>query len=526
MVYRCFIICDFGGGVMFETILSLRPVWAVCVSSVAAFLILSLGEKIKTNLREGITLCAALIKAVLIFSMIPAVRAGEDFSVTLFELADGVGFAFKADSLGMVFACVSSFLWIPTSVYSIGYMRGHREKNQTGYFAAFAMCLCGAVGICFASNLLTFFVFYEILTVATYPLVVHYRDEKGKKAGRKYLIYTLGSGQLFFAGTVLVYFLCGSLDFVPGGFIGGFMEGGSRNGFAVVIFVLLITGGAVKAGIMPLHSWLPGAMVAPTPVSALLHAVAVVKAGAFCVLRIVFYTFGPELCRQLHIDDVLCWVSAATIICASLIAIGKDNLKARLAYSTVGQLSYIVLGAGLMNPQSVTGAVYHIAAHAFMKITLFMCAGAIFVTTHKSQVSGMRGLGRRMPLTVTAFTAASLGIAGLPFMAGFVSKMNILAGAAAAGKLFYIVVLIASALLSLTYLIPVSYIAFSKKSPEPDFLSYDGKSLRGEADLRMLAPLVLTAALSMILGASPDFGAGLFSFAEAAASEIFGGELL
>jgi multicomponent Na+:H+ antiporter subunit D len=396
-------------------------------------------------------------------------------------------------------------------------MRGHGEKNQTGYFAAFAMCLSGAIGICFAANLFTFFIFYEILTVATYPLVVHYRDEQGKSSGRKYLLYTLTSGQLFFAGMVYIYVKCGTLDFAPGGFVAGHLT----QGEAALAFLLLITGGAVKAGVMPLHSWLPAAMVAPTPVSALLHAVAVVKAGAFCVIRIVGWVFGPEVCLDFGLTQVLAWFAVATILLSSLIAIQKDNLKARLAFSTVGQLSYIVLGVCILTPASVTGALYHIVAHALMKITLFMCAGAIFVTTHETEISRMRGIGRRMPVTMTAFTVASLGIAGLPFMVGFVSKMSILRGAAQMGQVFFILTLVASALLSLTYLIPVGYMAFSGERINPAFSGY-GMRLAGEASKPMLIPLVITAVLSILLGIMPDAGLQLFTLAGNASAAIFG----
>ncbi len=505
---------------MFSWILAMRPLIAICVSLLAALIILLLGERVSPNAREGVTLGASVIKALCVFSMVPAVLARETFDIVILEIVEGVNFALRVDSLGMVFACVASGLWIVTSVYSIGYMRGHEEKNQTGYFAAFAMCLCGAIGICFAANLFTFFVFYEVLTVATYPLVVHYRDEKAKSAGRKYLLYTLGSGQLFFAAIVLVYATCGTLDFVPGGFIGDALDGT----VALVLFFLMVLGGAVKAGVMPLHSWLPSAMVAPTPVSALLHAVAVVKAGAFCVIRIVCYTFGPELCKACGATDILIWFAVVTILLSSLIAIQKDNLKARLAFSTVGQLSYIVLGVCILTPVSVTGAIYHIVAHAFMKITLFMCAGAIFVTTHKSEISDMRGLGRRMPVTMTAFVAASLGIAGMPFMVGFVSKMSILQGAAQIGQPVFIGTLVASALLSLTYLIPVGYIAFASRDINPAFASYSMK-LDGEANKAMLIPLVITAVISVILGFCPDAGAHLLTLAERAAETVFEGGL-
>ncbi|MEE0740736.1 MAG: monovalent cation/H+ antiporter subunit D family protein [Emergencia sp.] len=502
-----------------EFFLMLRPWISVLIPLTASALILLYGGRIKENLREGITLGAAILMVVCVFSMLPEVLSGNSFTVSLFRIADGITFALKADAVGMVFACVASGLWIITSVYSIGYMRGHNEKNQTGYFAAFAMCLCGAMGICFAANLLTFFVFYEILTVATYPLVVHYRDDKGKRAGRKYLIYTLVSGQLFFAGLLILYTECGTLDFVPGGFVDGNLSGGTT----IFAFVLLICAGAVKAGVMPLHSWLPAAMVAPTPVSALLHAVAVVKAGAFCVIRIICYTFGPEVCQKYELNTTLAWIAVITILTGSLLAMQKDNLKARLAYSTVSQLSYIVLGICILSPISVTGAVYHIVAHAFMKITLFMCAGAIFVTAHKAEVSQMRGLAMRMPLTVIAFTLASLGIAGLPFFAGFVSKMNIMRGAAEMGQPFFVLTLAASALLSLTYLIPVGYVAFAGKNVNPEFLAYKGKKLSGEASALMLVPLMVTLVISVILGLMPDAGPELFTLAGQAAAEIFGG---
>lgn len=505
---------------MFELILAMRPLIAICVSMVAAVLILICGERVSPNCREGITMGASIIKALCVFSMVPAVLAGETFDLKILTIVDGIDLALRADSLGMVFACVASGLWIVTSVYSIGYMRGHGEQNQTGYFAAFAMCLCGAIGICFAANLFTFFIFYEVLTVATYPLVVHYRDEKAKSAGRKYLLYTLASGQLSFAAIVVVYAACGTLDFVPGGFIGDSVS----EGTALILFFLMVVGGAVKAGVMPLHSWLPAAMVAPTPVSALLHAVAVVKAGAFCVIRVVCYTFGPELCKSCGATDILVWFAVVTILLSSLIAIQKDNLKARLAFSTVGQLSYIVLGVCILTPISVTGAIYHIVAHAFMKITLFMCAGAIFVTTHKSEISDMRGLGRRMPVTMIAFFVASLGIAGLPFMVGFVSKMSILQGAAQISQPIFIGTLVASAMLSLTYLIPVCYIAFASKNINPAFENYSMK-LDGEASKAMLIPLVITACISILLGIVPDAGAQLYSLAEAAANAIFKGGL-
>ena len=511
------------------TIISARPFLAVAVSLLAALLILTLGNRVRPNVREGITLSAAVIKAVLVFSMVPAVLSGKEYYFCLWEIVDGVSLAFRTDPAGMIFACVASGLWIVTSIYSIGYMRGHHEKNQTGYFAAFALCLSSAIGISFAANLVTFFIFYEMLTVATYPLVAHYRDDKAKASGRKYLAYTLISGQLFFAAIAAVYVIYGTCDFRAGGFI----EPGSLSaGIMLLLFFLMIGGGAVKAGVMPLHGWLPSAMVAPTPVSALLHAVAVVKAGAFCVLRVVCYVFGPSAVSWCGGDKILAWLAVATILLSSFIAMRKDNLKARLAFSTVGQLSYIVLGISVLAPYSIAGAMFHIVAHAFLKITLFMCAGAIFVTAHLSEISTMGGLAKRMPVTGACFGLASLGIAGLPLLAGFVSKFNIIRGALMMGKPLFAAVLVAAALLALSYLIPVVRIFFGKSGGAENMASgADGVGVHEDTAHRdatpaMLIPIVITAAISLILGIMPDAGPHLYDLAIMAADAITGGGLI
>ena len=511
------------------TIISIRPFLAVAVSLLAALLILTLGNRVKPNVREGITLSAAVIKAALVFSMVPAVLSGSEYYFCLWEIVDGIELAFRTDAAGMIFACVASGLWIVTSIYSIGYMRGHHEKNQTGYFAAFAVCLSSAIGISFAANLVTFFIFYEMLTVATYPLVAHYRDDKAKASGRKYLAYTLISGQLFFAAIAAVYVIYGTCDFKAGGFI----EPGSVSvGVMLLLFFLMIGGGAVKAGVMPLHGWLPSAMVAPTPVSALLHAVAVVKAGAFCVLRVVCYVFGPSTVSWCGADRILAWFAVATILLSSFIAMRKDNLKARLAFSTIGQLSYIVLGISVLAPYSIAGAMFHIVAHAFLKITLFMCAGAIFVTAHLSEISTMGGLAKRMPVTCTCFGLASLGIAGLPLLAGFVSKFNIIRGALLMGRPLFAAVLVAAALLALSYLIPVVRIFFGKSGGAENVASgADGVGVHEQTAHRdaapaMLIPAVITAAVSLILGIMPDAGPHLYDLAILAADAITGGGLI
>lgn len=516
---------------MMTMVNDLRPALAVLTALLASGLVFVLGERVHRNVREAITFAAAFLMAGLVYSMLPDVLQGREVGCVLLPILTspqgGVQIALRADAAGMVFACVSSTLWIFTSLYSVGYMRGHGEQNQTGYYSAFAMCLAATMGICFAANLITFFIFFEILTLATYPLVVHYRDEEGTRSGRKYLAYTLISGQLMFASIVVIYIVTGSMDFVPGGFV-------SKDALPLpwlfVCFFLMVGAGLVKAGVMPLHSWLPAAMVAPTPVSALLHAVAVVKAGAFCTLRMVLYVFGPETAAYCHGAAVLAWMAVFTILASSLVAIRKDNLKARLAFSTVGQLSYIVLGIAILTPASAAGALYHIVAHAFMKITLFMCAGAIFVTTHKKDISEMRGLGRRMPVTFTCFAIASLGIAGLPLLAGFVSKMNILRGAwtafaedGAAGGPLFVATLVCAALLALTYLIPVVVTGFARPLSESaeETHGHGAFGIATEASYPMLVPILCTACLSVIFGVAPNAGLHLYDLSVSAADSIF-----
>lgn len=490
-------------------ITDIRPLIAVALPLAACILILFSGKH--PNLRESFSVAGALGAVILVFSMVFDVHEGKVFEWTLCEITDTLSFTLRTDMAGMIFACVSSFLYIIVIFYAIGYMRGHHEKNQTGFYAFYALCICSALGIAFSANLLTFFIFFEILTIATWPLVFHERNAEARYSGRKYLIYTLIPGQIFLAGIVAVYQICGTLDFKAGGFLQDFVI---SPGILLLLFFVLIGAGAVKAGMMPFHGWLPSAMVAPTPVSALLHAVAVVKAGAFCVIRIMCYVYGPKLLAHLPGNQIIGWLAIITIICASIIALGQDNLKRRLAYSTVGQLSYVVLGASMLSTQSLTGALFHIVAHAVMKITLFMCAGAIIVTTHKNNVSEMKGIGHQMPVTMGCYTVAALGIIGLPLTVGFQSKWNLAMGALAIDQPIYIAFLLISSMLGLAYLLPVTYIAFFSQNDKGDFQRFK------EADLRMLIPICITAALVVILGIFPNFGAGLLDLARSAAESI------
>jgi multicomponent Na+:H+ antiporter subunit D len=486
---------------------SFVPAAAVLVSLAAVVPILLSGRF--PNVREAWTLLAGLAKLVLVLSLLPDALAGRAATWEFLEIVPNVGLALKADALGVFFALIASALWIVTSIYSIGYMRGNEEKRQTRFYASFALSLSATIGIAFSANLLTFLVFYELLTLATYPLVVHKETPEAIRAGRMYLAYALTAGLLFLVATGWIYLVNGNVDFQAGGLLasGAFSADGLR-----ALFALFLVGVGVKSGLMPLHSWLPAAMVAPTPVSALLHAVAVVKSGVFGIVRVVGFVFGPELMASAGLDVVLATVAGATILLASLIALRQDNLKKRLAYSTVGHLSYIALGAALLTPAGFTGGLLHMAAHALMKITLFMCAGAIYVHMHKTEISQLDGMGRAMPWTFGAFAVGALGLAGIPPINGFLSKYYLGLGAVEGGQMVVLTVFLVSGLLNASYFFPIVLRAFFR--PSPKHAAYN------EASPWMVVPLCVTAALAVVFGLFPDLLAPVFTLASGISAEI------
>ena len=488
---------------------SFTPLAAVLVSLLAAALILLSSRR--PNLRESWTIAAALGKFILVSSMLPSVLAGVYPEIALFDIAPGIPLALRADPLGLSFALSASFLWVLTSFYSIGYMRALKEHNQTRYFASFAVCLSATMGIAFAANLLTFLIFYEVLTISTYPLVIHKESAEAVSAGRKYLAFLLSAGATLLLAVGLTQWVAGTSAFSAGGFLSGSL---SRAGL-LALFVLFLVGVGAKAGLMPLHSWLPSAMIAPTPVSALLHAVAVVKAGVFGFARVVGFVFGPELAADTGATTVTAVVAAVTILLASLLAMAQDNLKRRLAYSTVAHLSYIILGTALFAPASWLGGLFHIATHAAMKITLFFCAGAIYVKTGRENVSELDGIGKQMPLTMAAFAVGSLGLAGLPPVGGFVSKWFLVQGAVQTLHPISMAVLLISGLLNAGYLFPIVVRAFFKASK--DFTNFD------EAPPSLLIPLWCTAAFALLLGIWPDGLFHFYSLNAAAVASVFAG---
>lgn len=492
-----------------ESYFSFAPLAAVLISLLAAVLI-SLSSR-RPNLRETWTIVAALCKFAVVSFMVPTVLAGLYPEINLFDIAPGISLALKADPLGLSFALSASLLWIFTSFYSIGYMRALKEHDQTRYFASFALCLSATMGIAFAANLMTFFIFYEVLTISTYPLVIHQESPAAISAGRKYLAFLLSGGVALLLAVGLTQRLAGTLDFTPGGFLSVSM---GQAGL-LSLFGLFLVGVGAKSGLMPLHSWLPTAMIAPTPVSALLHAVAVVKAGVFGFARVMGFVFGPQLAGEIGATTLTAVIAGATIVIASLLAMAQDNLKRRLAYSTVGHLSYIILGTVLLTPAGWLGGLFHVTTHAAMKITLFFCAGAIYVKTGRENVSELDGIGRQMPITMAAFTIGALGLAGLPPVGGFLSKWFLAQGTVETGQPILLVVLLLSGLLNAGYLFPIVIRAFFKSSK--DFTKFD------EAAPLMVLPLLFTAAFSLLLGIYPD---GIFHFyslsSEAVASVLKG----
>lgn len=449
------------------------------------------------NLREAATLITGGILLALVISVFAAVAAGERPEVTVLTMMGGLSISFHAEPLGAMFALIASGLWIVNSIYSIGYMRGTNEKNQTRFYMCFAVAIASAMGVAFASNLFTLFIFYEILTLSTFPLVTHKGNADARRGGRVYLgVLMATSIGLLLPAIVWTYAIAETTDFMPGGI---FMAHKDAVEPIAGVLLGLYAFGVGKAALMPVHPWLPNAMVAPTPVSAFLHAVAVVKAGVFSILKIAVYIFGIDFIADTGIGEPFMWLAAISILLGSAIAMNKDNLKARLAFSTVSQLSYVTLGAMLATSMGVMGGAMQIAAHALGKMTLFMCAGAIYVAHSRTLVSQLNGLGRVMPITFGAFFIGALSIIGLPPLGGSWSKFFLMLGAADAGQLAIIAVLMISSLLNIVYLLPVALRGFYGKPQQSENEASGGSTKISEAPFFCLVPIIMTALGCIVL---------------------------
>ena len=493
-------------------VVDLRVILAPTVSFACAALVFATGRSVFW--RRFWSFLAATVKMVLVLSMLPGTLQGVVYVYRFVDFTPGIGIAFRADAYGMFFSLVSSTLWVITTIYAIGYMQG--DENRVRFFGFFALCVSTTVGVAFAENLLTFFLFYETLTLCTYPLVVHAETPEALRAGRIYLAYTLIGGGFALVGSVMTLNAVGTLTLAHP----GILTADVGTGLLLVIFLSLIIGFGVKAGIMPLHGWLPIAMVAPTPVSALLHAVAVVKVGAFGVTRVVYNVFGVELLQELGFATPLAYLAAFTIVAASSIALTQDHFKRRLAYSTISQLSYIVLGAALLTPFAATAAIVHVANQAFAKITMFFVAGAIAKTTGKKHVSELDGIASRMPWSMAAFTIAALSFVGVPLTAGFITKWYLALGALQAHAWVYVLVMILSSLLNAGYWFPVIHRAYFRQPQEPWPPPPPGR--RFETQKTLLFPIVICAAYVLLLGVTAEVPGMPFSVAQVAVQHFFG----
>ena len=449
----------------------------------------------RPNLREAVTLVTAGTLCVIVISLLGPVLAGTRPEAQIIEVMPGVALAFQVEPLGMLFGLVASSLWIVNSIYSIGYMRANKEPRQTGFYVCFAIAIGSTIGIAFAKNLFTLFLFYEALTISTYPLVTHRANDEAIRAGRVYLLLLLGTSLILFLPAIIAtWAIAGTLDFTPGGVLGGKASAG-----VIAALLALYVFGIGKAAVMPLHFWLPAAMVAPTPVSALLHAVAVVKAGVFTILKVAVLIFGIDTLSALGQSTWLTIVAGTTILVASVVALRQDNLKRRLAYSTVSQLSYVILGVAILAPISVVGAGVHLAAHALSKITLFFAAGSIYTAAHLTEVSQLDGIGRRMPWTMGAFTIGALGMIGLPPTAGFLGKWLILTGAMQTANWIAVFVIVVSTLLNAGYFLPIVYRAFFREAATTGH-----EHPTGEAPWPIVLALTVTAIGTLLMFFSPE----------------------
>ena len=491
------------------------PLLVLASSLVPGLIIFGLPEE-RRGLRTTLNLTGASVKLVLIGFMLWGVARGEQYEFR-HTVLPGLELVLHADALAMLFVTLSAALWFLTTLYAIGYLEGALHRSR--FFGFFSLCVTATVGVAMAGNLFTFFVFYELLTLSTYPLVVHRGDRAALRAGTIYLAYTLAGGAVLLTGVVWLYGLLGQVEFVPGGTVSAL--GTDDNSQLRVIFFLLVAGLGVKAALVPLHGWLPQAMVAPAPVSALLHAVAVVKAGAFGIVRVVYEVYGAEFAQSLNLLMPLAVAAGITILWGSLRALWQDDLKRRLAYSTISQVSYILLGVALYGPVGTVGGLVHLVHQGIMKITLFFCAGNYTETLGVHKVSEMNGIGRRMPLTTAAFSIGALGMIGVPLTAGYVSKHYLSEGAEIAHAPWAYWVLMASSVLNAAYFLPILYRAWIKHqtAPWPD----EPAPRRGwrETTALLLFPPLVSGLAVVIVGVLADYNWSPLSWAKLIAARQY-----
>jgi multicomponent Na+:H+ antiporter subunit D len=489
------------------------PLLVLASSLVTALINFGLGEE-RHILRNTLNLTGATVKLVLVAIIFWGEFHGRLYEAR-WEFLPGLDLALRVDPLALLFVTLSAILWLVTTIYAIGYLE--EAPNRRRFFGFFSLCVTATMGVALAGNLITFLFFYELLTIATYPLVIHRGTEEALRAGRTYLLYTVGGGALLLTGIVWLHGISGPVEFVSGGVLGEVAEDYRYQ--LIAIFAVMIAGLGVKAAIVPFHGWLPRAMVAPAPVSALLHAVAVVKAGAFGIVRIIYDVYGLGFAASLGVLQPLSVLAAVTIIYGSVKALSQDDLKRRLAYSTISQLSYIVLGTTLFGPLGTVGGLVHLMHQGFMKITLFFCAGNLAETLGIHHIHEMNGVGRRMPLTMAAFTVAAFGMIGIPPVAGFISKWYLGLGAIESGQQWVIPVLIVSSLLNSAYFLPILFRAWFRE-PDGEWTELQPRG-RLEVGWMLLAPPVTTALLALAAGLFAGWGYSPLGLAEEIVQDLY-----
>lgn len=467
--------------------------------------LLILSKRFKSERLMHWTVAASVIFNLIVISVILFL----DFhkSIEIVKLNEYISIFLKIDKLGSLFAVLASSLWILTAFYSMEYME--HERDSRGFFAFFTATLGVVIGIAFSGNLITLYLFYEVLTLCTYPLVIHSRSEEAFSSGKKYLVYSFGGATLIILGMAILYSIDPNMQFVPA----SLEYGVSEKSMLFYSFMLMFLGFGVKAAVVPFHSWLPSAMVAPTPVSSLLHAVAVVKSGVFSIIRVVYFVFGVNAVRDINGHFYAGAFVCLTILMGSFLALTHDNIKKRLAYSTISQLGYILLGVFALNEKALGGGLLHFVNHALIKIVLFFCAGAIYVKLHMKNVSEIRGIGRKMPVTMTCFGIAAVSLVGIPPTNGFASKWYIAIGSIEAGRAWFGVILLVSAILTAAYLMPIIARAFFCQCKEGSVNS----KMEKEAGPKMLVPIVVITAIIVVNGIFPSI---IFDFIEEMTREI------
>lgn len=471
-----------------QAVTSYQPLWAVIIPVIGAVVINRIPEN-QVKARNIAAVITVAVTCLNVFFMLPLTLQGFLPELTLVRFIPGLDLTFRVDPLSMIFGVTSSLLWIFAVIYSMGYMS--RQPSQRRYFTFFVVSMSATMGVAFSGNLFTMYIFFEYLTLCTYPLVVHSQTEEATRSGIKYIAYCFGGGGLILFSLIILQGLVHDLSFVPGGILSATM--GEPRLLLTIVFFMVILGFGTKGAVMPLHSWLPAAMVAPAPVSALLHAVAVVKSGIFGMIRVLYFIYGPQMLIKLGVVDYFAVIICFTILAGSILALRQNVLKLRLAYSTISQLGYITLGALMLTPMGLLGGLIHIINHALLKITLFFCAGAVIRVTGKTSINELRGIGKRMPLTMGAFAIGGLGLIGVLPINGYLSKFYLLSGALESQKTIFAYILLISALLNSMYYLPIVVNAFFR---EGEFV----RPADLEAPLTMLVPIILLAALCIFFG--------------------------